>query len=84
MQKLGIIIQIDDKMSLYFMHLFVELLLLLSYYAKYSESVGCKNILQMGESRKKGRGPEKTKWGFLAQGGTQNLEGTMKSNKMKT
>ena len=56
-QKLGILFQIDDKMCLYFMHLCVrcrELSCLLSYYAKYSESVGHKNILQMGGIPEKG------------------------------
>ena len=54
-QKLGILFQID--VSRYFMHLCVhcrELICLLSYYAKYSESVGHKNILQMGGIPEKG------------------------------
>ena len=51
-QNLGIIFQIPRyETCLYFMHLCVhcrELLFLLGYYAKYYESVGHKNILQMG------------------------------------
>ena len=71
-QKLGIIFQIDDKMCLYFTHLCVhgrELLFLLSYYSKYSESVDRKFILQMGDFlRKKGKwGGRRPNGGFRPQ-----------------
>ena len=66
MQKLGILFQIDNKMCLYFIHLCVHCRefsnLLLSYYAKYSESAG-HNIPQMGDPRKRVDGG-KTSWGF--------------------